>query len=433
MRACVPRSCGGVDLIITHQTAKHFPVAISPRIVIVTGAHLARNPRAVKEASTLARHGYNVIVLAPTLDSDLVAIDQQIAEAGSFMLVSALNVSEGGIRSVGYRVNKRVSGEIQRCTPLEVAGALGYGMRRVLRITRQLRADYYIGHQEVGAWTVWRLMSKGYRVGADLEDWYSRDLLPEARAARPVKLLDRIEGDLVRGAAHCVTTSHAMADAMAYRYGRRPDVIYNAFPLTDRLDIDGLNIDRVKDDRPSLFWFSQTVGPGRNLEVLVQSLNKVRQPVQLHIRGDIRPEYEARLNSQLVKTSGHTLYFHSRVPPNELLSRIAEHDIGFALEPTDPPNKDLTISNKINQYLLGGLAVIATSTKGQEEVAKLSGNAVAVVCADPSEIANKINHLLSTPDLLKQAKMNALDAATSHFCWETQEPVLLRLVDEALS
>ena len=47
---------------------------------------------------------------------------------------------------------------------------------------------------------------------------------------------------------------------------------------------------------------------------------------------------------------------------------IATYDVGLALEPNTPLNKDLTISNKILQYLNAGLAVFATPTQGQREV-----------------------------------------------------------------
>ena len=61
---------------------------------------------------------------------------------------------------------------------------------------------------------------------------------------------------------------------------------------------------------------------------------------------------------------------HGLVSYSELLSRITEHDIGFAGETPLIRNKDLTVSNKILQYLLGGLAVVASDTSGQREVAR---------------------------------------------------------------
>ena len=67
-----------------------------------------------------------------------------------------------------------------------------------------------------------------------------------------------------------------------------------------------------------------------------------------------------------------------------MLSRIAEHDIGFAGEQNYCRSRDLTVTNKILHYLLGGLAVIASDTAGQRQIAAQAGEAVRVYPARTS-------------------------------------------------
>jgi len=55
---------------------------------------------------------------------------------------------------------------------------------------------------------------------------------------------------------------------------------------------------------------------------------------------------------------------------------IAEHDIGFAGETPSIRSRDLTATNKILQYLLAGLAVVASDTAGQRECAGQASDAV---------------------------------------------------------
>ena len=120
----------------------------------------------------------------------------------------------------------------------------GYGVRATLRGS-DARSGPTIGHQEVGAWVACALMDEGRAVGADMEDWYSEDLLPEARVGRPVGLLRSVRGatrparptrdDHVRGA------SAALADAYG---GPPPTVVYNAFPWSERDGLDGVDRDR---------------------------------------------------------------------------------------------------------------------------------------------------------------------------------------------
>jgi glycosyltransferase involved in cell wall biosynthesis len=404
------------------------------KIVIVTGAHLCRNPRVVKEATTLGAAGYDVSVLAPLASDELMDDDAEILKGAPYKRIVSCDVRpSAGVGSTLGRGIRRLAHEGNRRLGLSLPEELGYGVRASLRKARALNADYYIGHQEVGAWVCWKLMREGRAVGADLEDWYSRDLLPENRAGRPVALLDRCEGDLVREARHVVTTSNAMADAMAEAYGRRPDVIYNAFPWTDRDSIDGLRNDRLDDDRPSLFWFSQTIGPGRGLEELVRALNHIESQVQLHLRGNADREYADHLGGLLKGGPYHTLIIHPLVSPKEILSRIVEHDIGFALEPAEPDNKDLTVSNKIFHYLQAGLAVVATPTAGQREVAMHAYGGVTLAGGEERDLAQAIQQLLLDRERLAQAKMNALKAARSVFCWEMESQKLLALVDRAIN
>jgi hypothetical protein len=121
------------------------------------------------------------------------------------------------------------------------------------------------------------------------------------------------------------------------------------------------------------------------------------------------------------------------VPPCELLSRIAEHDIGLALESNQPASRDLTVTNKMLHNLLGGNAVVATNTEGQSEIARLAPSAVRL-CRnnDAADLALELNYLLVDQRRLKEAKAAALVAARDHFCWERQAAVLLDSIERAL-
>jgi glycosyltransferase involved in cell wall biosynthesis len=159
----------------------------------------------------------------------------------------------------------------------------------------------------------------------------------------------------------------------------------------------------------------------------------VDEPVAVHLRGSVSTSVERELRGLFPDEGGHELHLHGLVPNHQLLSRIAEHDIGLALEKGDLLNKKYTISNKILQYLLGGLVVVATDTAGQREVAEKASGAVDICQQeDPQDMARPLNRLLENPRCLEDKKGAALEAARETFCWERQVPTLLRSVDEAL-
>ena len=116
-----------------------------------------------------------------------------------------------------------------------------------------------------------------------------------------------------------------------------------------------------------------------------------------------------------------------------MLSRIAEHDIGLATEEYRPDSRNLTITNKILQYLLGGIAVIASDTAGQKEVAAVVPDAVFLFKNyNSDDLSSKINALIGDKATLEKAKKSALAIATSKFCWEQQEKWLVGWVNEVI-
>ena len=405
------------------------------RIAVVTGAHLCRNPRVVKEADALAAAGHDVTVLGPALAAGLADLDREVAAGAGWRHRYAVDVRPGaGWRGQRARIVRRAGVEATRRLGAERPEALGYGVRALLGAARDLDADLTVGHQEVGAWVCARLARAGRRVGVDVEDWYSR-LPNEAQSASvPAGLLRSVERATLGGAAYATTTSHALADALAAAYDvPAPRVVYNAFPWSDRDGLDGRALDRPARDRLSLHWVSQTVGPDRGLDLVFDALRLVETPVDLHLRGRLPAEHERWLRASF-PPERHGLHVHPLVPPGELLSRIAEHDVGLALETTGTANHDLTVSNKILHYLLGGLAVVATRTAGQEEVAAQAPGAVAVVDqGDAGGVAEVIRGLATNPDRLRQSKAAALDAARRRFCWERQAPTVVEAAADALA
>jgi hypothetical protein len=163
------------------------------------------------------------------------------------------------------------------------------------------------------------------------------------------------------------------------------------------------------------------------------ALPYINHSVELHLRGGPTKDYESWLAASVQPAWRSRIFLHDLVPPNELISRIAEHDIGFAGEMKFCRNRELTVTNKILQYLLAGLAVVSSDTFGQLEVAEQAPGAVFVYpSGDPIALAGQLNHLLGSADRLQSARKAALHAAEYDFCWERQEPKLVKAIFQAL-
>ncbi|MDB6171248.1 MAG: glycosyl transferase family 1 [Chthoniobacteraceae bacterium] len=406
------------------------------KIVIVTGVPLTGNPRVVKEANALHSAGYEVVVLGAGDECLQNAGNKNHAVTSRFLFQSVGSMHGGTSHyflSLWQRVRSRLGRELFRVAGIENRFQLGYFVPELLRAAIEAAGDYYILHTEQSLWVGAELLRKGYRVGLDFEDWYSEDLLPEARRLRPLRMLRRLEQLLLRRASHSSCPSSSMSQSLGAEYGAPlPKVIYNAFLWSDRLALDGQIKDRKLLNRPSIHWVSQTIGPGRGLEDLFGAIPYLTKDVEIHLRGTLVNGGREWLEAIIPNEWSSRIFVHALVSETELLSRISEHDIGFAGEMKYCRSRDLTVTNKILHYLLGGLAVVASDTAGQREVATHCPDGVFLFpSGSPEKLAACLNSLLEVPSKLLMAKSAALESAKTFFCWEQIAPRFIEDVGRA--
>ena len=408
------------------------------KINIISGFQLSNNPRVVKEADALTEAGYEVEVFSSILNPGDAPLETALSGDKDWTSTPVINNSIQSLwqrlRWICVRLRCRMWKEIYTTSGWGNVRQLGYVAPEMLSLCRRRKADLNIVHNEQALWVGNQLLNDGQRVAVDLEDWYSEDLLPEDKRSRPDYLLRRWEQRLLRNASYTSTTSHAMGSALSEEYQcPLPKVVYNTFSKYERDSLDRKKKDREDHKMPSIVWFSQTVGPGRGLETLVDALSEVKTSIQIHIRGRCRPGYEASLRSRMPHDSRHKIFFHPCVPHHQLLSRLAEHDIGFAGELSQCRSRDLTITNKIFQYLLAGLVVLASNTAGQKEISDAHPNLLHTFQGDSStSLASVLNQLNADQSQIQTDKEQAIKLAETKYCWEESKNTLLTTVAEAL-
>ncbi len=418
--------------------ARILPDEPQTRVAILTGASLSWNPRALKEAQSLSRAGLNTIVYGASGNREQQRIDEALAKEKGFSFTSVVQSNGDDLRSRSLstwrRTRTRIGCDLNRYLGIEHAWQLGASVVELAKAAAKDRADYYIAHLEQGAWVGARLRRRGFNVGVDMEDWYSEDLPPRARKARPIRLLRSLERQLLCTGMHATCPSRAMSKSLAREFQCcEPDVVYNAFPWSDRIAIDGRFKDRLDIALPSIHWVSQTIGQDRGLDDLLSALPLLKHKAEIHLRGRVTNGLRAWFYGQIPEGWRQRVVIHDVVSNAELLSRISEHDIGLATEIPVIRNKDLTVSNKMLHYLLAGLAVVATETAGQREVAaQAPGGILLYQSGNASALAALLNRLLASKNMLAVAKRCSLDAAERIFCWEVQEKTLLRSIESAL-
>jgi glycosyltransferase involved in cell wall biosynthesis len=391
------------------------------RILILSSGPACRNPRPHKEACALQAAGHSVTLLCPAFNADQARQDETLAHEGGYarlVLPSYTSLSSRAVTWLARRLAAHGWPTMRALGPYQhlQAAALAH------------QADLTIVHTELPLLIGTRLLRQGHLVAADFEDWHSEDLLPCARRQRPLARLRSVEACMLRQAAYCSTTSEALSAALQLRHGgRAASVITNSFPLQPEPD------PFLHHAPPSLFWYSQTLGPGRGLEPFLRAWAADTNDSRLVLLGEPISGYPDHLRSLLPRPKRERLELLGLVSPQALPELIARHDLGLALEESSPESRRLTITNKILQYLNAGLAVLASDTAGQQEVfARTPGIGALVQLNSTASIAQALSTLLSSPETLHRARLQARALARSHYNWEREAERLQQLVATAL-
>lgn len=403
------------------------------RIVIVTSSHFCTNPRVWKEADALASAGYEVVVVGTWHDEAQAELDMQMQRHRAWRHVVALDLRPVSFRSRAQRSWHRMRTRAAKYLvdhSLNDPRFLGYGVHELLRCARNERADLTIAHLEAGLWVGHRLHQEGFRVGVDFEDWHSENYpigaIPASRRLR----YREIERNIANVAAHLTTTSHAMAQALATAFGVAPPVVvYNSVPMQD-----GGSSGADRHGPAKLLWFSQTIGAGRGLEDVFSALPRLRGDWTLDLVGRISPETETWVRRNLAPEARDRVRVLPPVPPDRLSELVSHYDVGLALEVPDCRNKDLTVSNKILQYLQCGLFVVATDTAGQREVLEqVPGAGKLYRARDHEQLALILNeHIADTGD--HESERGAIRRkANAVFSYENGVPRLLASAERAIA
>lgn len=397
-------------------------------ICIVSQSHISRNPRVVKEAIALAQAGYNVHILTAIYSSELLAEDLSLLHNTGITYSFYSDLRKINLASFTDKLIKKLFVLLQKHLNIHSSCSLGYGAFRLKKQCLAYNADLYIMHQELAMIIGSRLISK-YKIAFDLEDWHSEDLLPCAQKKRPIVLLKKSEKIAIEKSIYCTTTSKVMASGLqkAYHTTRKPAVIYNSFNTVSNF-INNKNV----ANHFRLYWFSQTIGSGRGLEFFIDSMAKSNVSWHLTIRGNIEDDYKLSLIER--NASKDQLLFLPLLKNEEILHDLSNYDIGLALEPNNPLNKNLTISNKFFHYMAGGLPIIASDTLGHKEIADQHPEIIFLYKnGDYNSLVNLLNDINTRKKgnlLLMQTQVNSI--YNKFYNWENESKKLLQLVQDAL-
>jgi hypothetical protein len=321
----------------------------------------------IKEVNVLLSAGHDVKVYysfwtgwAKTLEDEAI----RDFPPGTFTEVGGNPFNSPGSYFLS-RVIYKVAREWFRFLPRLFNFAVSRNARALIRAARSGKADLYIAHN-LGALPAACLAAKKWQTtcGFDAEDYHRGEF--ENTSGKDYRIAVRAEEAYIPQCDYITAASPLIAKA------------YNKLvPSKGITTINNVFSRRYRQPRPEktpdkplrLFWFSQSVGPARGLEQVIEALNVLPDcEIGLFILGNCPPVFREQLLGAAHRPG--QIHFLEPVAESEIFRLAAGFDIGLASELPHCENRDICLTNKLFTYLLAGNAILASRTSAQENFIK---------------------------------------------------------------
>jgi glycosyltransferase involved in cell wall biosynthesis len=378
-----------------------------PRLLLVTPAELTRDPRARRAAASAQALGFGVVGLSGQISGE---------EPVPLQDVVVVRAGQQGRTNEQWKTG---AGERQDSAAVrELRGAYRL-LRLAARTASLVRAGRTLGRVDVvhandldtlpAAYLLAR--ESGSRLVYDAHELYSEFDPDPPRLARAV--LDKLERTLARRADAVVTVSDPIAEELRGRFGVEPLVVLNA------PDLDDGEPTEIPDPPPLRAIYQGAFGTGRPLEDL---LDAIRLAPNVHLTLRVSRSTRDALERELPDDVRERIAVEEPVPPQDVVDALRAHHVGVVFDRPLTRNAELSSPNKLFEYLMAGLAVVAPRLRGFESV--LDDAALLYEPGSSAAMASELERLAADPPLLAELRGRARLLALERYNAAAQREVL---------
>ncbi len=397
------------------------------------------NPRLVKEADALSEAGYEVTVVAPD-SSEWARVADEVYVDRPWKIVARpvygpLSPRLTRIREIARRLIAGFATRILRLEhPFLVCAAWHPAAPLLVKAAVKIKADLYIAHLATAlpaAAIAARHNNALY--GFDAEDFHLGEFADTPDTYHKRHLVKLIESRYLKGCSYVTAASPLIADAYSRTYDiPLPSVILNVFPLNHAPG--GSTSFGQGPTRPSVYWYSQVIGPNRGLECAVRAIGLALSKPHLYLRGATTDSFPKKLLA-IAESVGaaNRLHFLPLGPPSELERLAADYDVGYVGETGCTVNRKIQLTNKQFTYLLAGIPAIISDIPAHLDFAKELAPAVSIFrTEDAQSLSDVLDRLLLQPEALETARKAAFCLGQEKFNFEYEKAKLLMVIERAL-
>lgn len=403
------------------------------KIAMIVWNEFLNDARVLKEAQTLQHAGYQVRVFA--LHTPGITPQQERLKDG----IEVFRVA----RSPLWQLRKR-----------KIASAASPQAGKNQGHIRKLSIKHQVLRLIARTWTHAALLVHMVRYGASVVHSHDVNTLPTAWLASRIsrarlvydaheistsregydsfrRLVGMVEKRLMPAADGTITTTDARAKYFARAYHvTRPTVLQNRPRLTRCAPTNRIREELGLAEQWPIVIYQGGLQQGRGLEKLIRVAAKVPDAYFVLIGGGRLAHSLSQLIEELELQD--RVHIIPTVPLAELPSYTASADIGVQPIENTCLNHYTTDSNKLFEYLIAGLPVVATDFPEIRRIVRRHDVGVLVSSDDPTGLAHALNVLVSDANLREAYAQNARSTAVT-LNWEEQESRLVDLYQQILS
>ena len=235
------------------------------------------------------------------------------------------------------------------------------------------------------------------------------------------KISKMIEKAFIGFVDKVIVVGEAIADEYKKMYPKmdRPYVVLNTpnYKITQKNNLfrEKFNIDKEE----IIFLYQGAIAPSRGVEILLETFKETDKVIVFMGYGslvDKVKEYSLKYKN---------IYFHEAVKPEVLLNYTSSADVGFCLIENSCKSYDFCMPNKMFEYLMAGIPVIATKLFELKRFVKK--NEIGLLIDSYNDISNIIDKINN--QVISQYKQN-IENVKLIYNWEEQEKILKTIYKE---
>lgn len=241
------------------------------------------------------------------------------------------------------------------------------------------------------------------------------------------KTIKRVEKFLLRFIDQMIVENHTRAAFNEQLYGFYPAVLHN-YPFVQDVNqqqekVDLHSILSLPPDEKILLY-QGGIQVGRGLDKIVKAVPMIKEGTVLFIGdGKKKPELVKLVKEMQLE---HRVKFLPKVPVEELPKYTRNAYLGFQVLNNICFNHYSASSNKLFEYMMAGVPVVACSFPEIQKVVETNNTGVCVDSHDPKSIAIGVNKILEDTHYRDCLSINSLDASRK-YNWESESITFITL------